>query len=167
MKPKLTADAQILYVDFDGPLHPAAVYRTAKRGIHLRGYPEHSLFQSAGVLVELLAPHPDVKIILSTSWVRAVGFSESKKRLPPELQQRVIGATWHSEMRQDEWDQLSRFSQIIGHVSRHRLTRWLAIDDDTHGWPDISYDRLVACNEHRGLSDPATQEDLRRKLEGL
>ena len=107
--------------------------------------------------------------MLSTSWVRALGFSESKRRLPAELQHRVIGATWHSEMirKIDEWEASSRFQQIIAHVQRHQLTNWIAIDDDDMGWPDISRDRLVKCSEHSGLSDPAVQADLAKKLEML
>ena len=110
--------------------------------------------------------NPLSPLVLSTSWVRAVGFSESKKRLPIALQQRVTGATWHSKMirRVNEWESLTRYQQIINHVARHKLENWIAIDDDDIGWPDVSYDRLVKCDESRGLADPATQEDLAKKL---
>jgi hypothetical protein len=56
---------------------------------------------------------------------------------------------------------------MLDSVARHRINRWLAIDDDNNGWPDISYERLVVCNEPRGLSDAVTQEDLARKLVAL
>ena len=169
MMPKITPDTPILYLDYDGCLHPGLVYRTAKRGIHLRGYPGHTLFEWAPILVRLLAPWPDVKIILSTTWVRAVGFSESKERLPRELQRPVAGATWHSEMirRVEEWEASARFQQIIAHVQRHELTNWIAIDDDDMGWPDILRDRLVKCSEHLRLREPEVQADLAKKLEML
>ena len=167
MKTKLTPDTHVLYLDFDTVLHPGEVFRTMKRGIHLRGRPGHKLFESAPILTALLDPHPDVRIILSTSWVRTVGFNESKERLPMELQRRVAGATWHSEMRQDEWKALTRYQQIQAHATRHELTRWIAIDDDDMGWPDVARDRLVRCHGDLGLSNPKTQQELAEKLKLL
>jgi len=73
-------------------------------------------------------------------------------------------ATWHSSMRLDVWDALWRYAQIQRSATRHGLTRWLAIDDNVDGWPAQLSDRLVACDGDRGVSDPATQDDLRRKL---
>jgi hypothetical protein len=166
---KLSPDSRVIYLDYDGVLHPSGVYCTAKRGIHLRGYPGHALFEWASVLIELLEPHQDVVIVLSTSWVKELQFGKATKRLPERLQERVVGATWHSEMMRhpDQWETLTRYGQILRSVSRQRLTRWLAIDDDVYGWPGTSNERIVVCNEHRGLSDTATQEDLAKKLAAI
>ena len=167
MKRRLSPESRVIFLDYDGCLHPGAVYRTRRLGIHLRGHPGLSLFCWSGILVELLDPHPDVVLVLSTSWVKSLRFSQAKLRLPIALQERVVSATWHSSMNLAEWEALTRYGQIMQSVTRHKLRRWLAIDDDTFRWPDISRHRLVICDEHRGLSDPATEEDLRRKLEIL
>lgn len=69
---------RLLFLDFDGVLHPDAVYRT-RRGVELRA--EGKLFMWAPRLVEALAEHPDVSIVLSTSWVRNIGFQRARKAL--------------------------------------------------------------------------------------
>ena len=86
---------RLLFLDFDGVLHPDAVYLTS-RGVELRA--EGVLFMWAPLLVGALAPHQDVQIVLSTSWARNLGFHRARSVLPAELQSRVIGATWHSAM---------------------------------------------------------------------
>jgi hypothetical protein len=86
----------ILFLDYDGVLHPDAVYRTSQ-GIVLRREGLR-LFEWAPLLEAALAPYPEVRIVLSTSRVRVVDFDHSRRRLPPRLQARVIGATWHSQM---------------------------------------------------------------------
>ena len=88
----------LLYLDYDGVLHHEDVRWHPRRGVYLNAPPEFRLFQHAELLETLLAPHPDVSIVLSTSWVRVLGYSRSVKRLPPGLRERVIGATYHSNM---------------------------------------------------------------------
>lgn len=103
---------ELLYLDFDGVLHPENVYIHRKRGIYLDA-PGKALFEWMPVLEELVAPHPALKIVLSTSWVRERSYSFAKRQLSPRLQERVIGATFHHRyMRQDEFALLSRGEQI-------------------------------------------------------
>jgi hypothetical protein len=87
--------SKICYVDYDGVVHVNSVYQSPKRGIYIGSTPGHTLFEWLPILDELLAPYPDVKIVLSTSWVRARSFEYAKSKLPPSLQARVIGATFH------------------------------------------------------------------------
>jgi len=94
----------------------------------------------ASLLVEALAGHPDVSIVLSTSWVRNLGFHRARKALPAQLHQRVIGATWHSAMSRSStdyiaWDNQTRYQQIAAYLARRtEPVSWLAIDDDARGW---------------------------------
>ncbi len=156
-------ELKILFLDYDGPMHPDEVYRTKNSGIVLFA-DGHNLFEHAPLLAELLEPHQDVKIVLSTSWVRVIGFDRAKERLPAALQERIVGATYHKSMK--EWfDQLSRYKQILGHVGRHKLNDWIALDNDPIGWPADQMDRLVLCDDWGGLGDLAPQEKLRGWLE--
>jgi hypothetical protein len=62
----------VIYLDFDGLTHPGEVYvhsTEPKVRLHAKG---HTLFESAQFLEELLAPYPDLKIVLSTSWVHCL-----------------------------------------------------------------------------------------------
>lgn len=146
----------ILFLDFDGVLHPDQVFITPK-GPQLQGPGE--LFMWAPALEEALNAHPDVKIVLSTSWVRQIGFSKAKKRLPPSLRARVVGSTWHSSMSKvwaDEiwWDHTSRYGQILQYVVRARLTDWVALDDDAENWGNDDLSRLLRADPSLGLTTP-------------
>lgn len=159
----------ILFLDFDGVLHPDEVFITPT-GPQLRGSGE--LFMWAPLLEETLVSHPDVKIVLSTSWVRQLGFSKAKKRLPPSLQARVIGSTWHSSMSKEWadqiwWDQTSRHGQILKYVARARITKWLALDDDAEGWSKDKLNLLLLTDPEKGLTTPNLIKALNARIDGL
>lgn len=153
----------LLYLDYDGVLHPEHVYLINGRPV-LKS--DGRLFMWSDTLVEILAPHPDVEIVLSTSWVKVRGFDRAKQALPAELQRRVIGATWHSQMRQDWFESRPRYSQIFSDAMR-RDRAWLAIDDDVYLWPPKHHDCLIQTDGADGLSAPEVQQKLRNKLRGL
>ncbi len=154
----------IVFLDFDGVLHPNEVVLYQKRGIVLE-CDGHSLFEHADTLVEILSPYPQAKIVLSTSWVVALGFDRAKSYLPPDLQKHVIGATWHSGLRDKNWWwSLTRHQQIMRYVSRHRPDQWVAIDDNAEGWPDNQRHHLVHTDEWGGIGQKMAQNDLMEKL---
>ncbi len=158
----------ILFLDFDGVLHPDAVYLRLNGEIELRAPGE--LFMWAPQLIDALAEHRDIRIVLSTSWARNLGFHAARKALPAELRQRVIGATWHSAMGRGwpdyiPWDDQTRFEQIAAWLARRPgQSSWLAIDDDAQGWPDYLRERLVQTDAMRGLSAPEALAELNEKL---
>lgn len=155
----------ILFLDYDGVLHPAEAIRTYARGIVLPDGVPGRLFMHADSLVRVLEPHPEVRIVLSTSWVQHLDYYRAKKRLPESLQARVIGATWHSHKNAKEWETLTRYLEILTYVDRHNLgLRWLAIDDNADGWPDVQRDKLVHTRSMAGLGDAVVQEELADKL---
>lgn len=144
----------ILFLDYDGVLHPDAVYLT-RHGIELRG--EGELFMWVPILEKLLAECPQIQIVLSTSWARNLGFHEAKKRLPESVKARVIGAAWHSSEAkgwpdQIHWDVLSRYGQIVRYCARAGLKDWIALDDDDLGWPDDQRHHLLYCDPQTGLT---------------
>lgn len=130
----------ILFLDFDGVLHPFPVYRIRGRGIVLKTaeLPEEfdhlDLFCYTCHLEEILADFPAVKIVLSTSWVQVIGFSRTVGRLPAEIRRRVIGATYHSRHTPD-WAKQTRYLQIRQHVDYHGFgdSEWGALDDNDEG----------------------------------
>lgn len=156
-----------LFLDYDGVLHPDAAYvRHGRPELRAAGH----LFMWANYLIEALAPHPDIQIVLSTSWAREFHYARAKKHLPKELQPRVIGATWHSSMRRSDefrpldrmtwWDLASRYAQIKRYVDRARLVRWLAIDDQPDGWADADLAHLIRTDSDTGLSDTGVRAQL-------
>lgn len=159
----------ILFLDFDGVLHPDAVYRRLDGRIELRASGE--LFMWAPLLEEILEDYPELRIVLSTSWVRVLGFRRARERLPAKLAERVIGATWHSAMGRNSldvigWDHQTRFQQISAYLSRSpNPTPWLAIDDDDVGWPDEQKSSLILTDPVKGLASVNVQNLLRHQLE--
>ena len=108
--------------------------------------------------------------MLSTSWVRIKRFSYSVDRLPAELRQRVVGATWHSRFKLDDelvdwWIHRStRYEQITRDVRRRRPSHWLALDDDAEGWPDSASAHLVRCDSSLGLGESSVCRQLEDRL---
>ena len=116
-------------------------------------------------MINLLAAHPNVAIVLSTSWVRFRSFGYAKRRLAPSLQERAVGAPFHHRMmRSDEFGKLPRGMQIWGDVQRREPLDWFAIDDDPFGWPAWCREKLIRTDEKLGLSDTAIQNEIRDRL---
>ena len=161
----------ILFLDYDGVLHEDAVFLEKRRPV-LRT--DGELFMWSHHLVRELEPYPDIRIVLSTSWVRIRGFSRAKDVLPQPLRDRVIGATWHSSMGRSEhggfrlvstwWDEATRYQQIARCVQRARLSQWIAIDDNGLGWADEHVDKLILTSPNKGISDPVALIKLRTQL---
>ena len=165
----------IIFLDFDGVLHPDAVVKPAKKPIELLA--SGQLMMHAQILEDILKPF-DVSIVLSTSWVRSLGFSKTVRKMSPSLARRVVGATWHSGMVDktvypyssgkyvaDPFNHWSRFQQIENYVVKNNVENWLAIDDLHSGqeiekWPlDIRH-RLVLTNGFKGLGCVDSQQEL-------
>jgi hypothetical protein len=155
---------EICYLDFDGVLHDDAVYYSVDRGIYI-ATPSRVLFEWMHILETLLAPHPDVKFVLSTTWVRQRSFEFAKRKLSPALQARVIGATFDiRETQKLEFDLMSRGAQVLADVERRRPTSWFAIDNDPTGWPALSRSRLVLTDDRLGLSEVRVQAAIKAIL---
>lgn len=151
-----------VFLDFDGVLHPDEVYLVRNQPVlRMDGF---SLFEWSGILAESLDPYPAVQLVLSTSWVRLLGFEEAREHLPEPLRQRVTGATWHATVPR-RWTQMTRYEQVLHYIERHRTTRWLAIDDDGAGWAEKHLPNLVLTDSLLGLGVALAQADLRDKLQ--
>ncbi|GIZ51919.1 HAD domain-containing protein [Noviherbaspirillum aridicola] len=161
---QLRSAEKVLYLDFDGVLHDDEVYFKRGRGIYIKT-PGRSLFEWMPILDELLAPHPDLAIVLSTSWVRVMSFNRAKMHLSPSLQERVIGATFHSRwMRNTEFAALPRGVQVAQDVRQRRPAKWFALDDEEADWPAWCRDKLIVTKPSMGLSDATVQEAIRAIL---
>lgn len=162
----------ILFLDFDGVLHPDAAYLEKGRPV-LRAMGE--LFMWAPALIEALAPYPQIKIVLSTSWVRVRGFERARDALPEALRRRVIGATWHSAMIRSThnglklpscwWDEASRYQQIARYAERAGIKRWIAVDDHGEEWAAEDRSKLILTNPDRGIADPLALDELLLAIE--
>jgi hypothetical protein len=153
LKPPKGGGQHVLYLDFDGVLHHEDVRWVLKRGAYMNA-PGHKLFEHVGLLEELIEPYPQLKVVLSTSWARVYSCYGAAKRLPPGLRERVIGATWHSEMSEHAFTHKLRGKQVVEDVMRRRPLAWLALDDTDEGWPPEVTDHVLITDEKLGISAP-------------
>lgn len=127
----------------------------------------YRLFQHVALMEELLAPYPQVKIVLSTSWVRFYSYSGTAKKLSSPLRERVVGATFHSAMDSTRFQQIPRGMQVWGDVARRKPKGWLALDDDYSQWPTRCLEQYVRTDAYDGISAPAVTLEIIQKLEKL
>ena len=84
----------ILFLDFDGVLHPSDVFLIANEPVLIHPKePDLKLFCWAPILESILDeldPSGEVKIILSTTWVVKLGLERARSYLPKSLLNRVI-----------------------------------------------------------------------------
>lgn len=159
----------LLFLDFDGVLHPSSVFlRNGRPRLENGGGGE--LFMWAPLLESALEGHP-VRIVISSNWPRYRGFSRARDALPEGLRRLVIGSTHHSDRDFRAWyDTATRYEQISRYLARAQVTDWLAIDDLHEGdelddWPLAERHRLILTNPHLGISDGATAAALAEALD--
>jgi hypothetical protein len=158
----------VLYLDFDGVLHPEEVWRYRGSGPYVASPPGHQVFEHAALLERCLEPYPAVRIVLSTNWVLVFGsVRKVARRLPPGLRERVIGATFHRQMDAAWFRSIPRGMQVWGDVCRREPDAWLALDDDDAGWPAGCRDHLVRTDPVLGIGAPAVLVELQARLAAI
>ncbi|WNO03973.1 HAD domain-containing protein [Rhodoferax mekongensis] len=156
----------ILYLDFDGVLHHSEVWYHPRVGPYFPSKVpnQYKLFQHLGLLEQLLEPYPKVSIVLSTTWSRRYGPYRAGKNLGHKLSPRVIGATFHSRMNPEEFDNKLRGVQVYEDVLRRKPAQWLALDDDTEGWPGEVRDRYIRTHLTDGISDSSVLSAIKERF---
>lgn len=130
---------RILFLDFDGVLHPGL----AGTFIYL---PE---------LEEFLRAHPDLGVVISSTWREQHSLDELRRFFSLEVRDRLVGATPQTSY--------SRLVECRLWLRQAGFSGpWVALDDDETLFPGFC-EELVLCATHRGLRKPQLAE-LHRKL---
>ncbi|MDR8401857.1 HAD domain-containing protein [Paraburkholderia sp. USG1] len=161
---KLDERTGVVFLDIDHTLHASDAILFDGRVI--AESPTSKLFEFAPIFERLLKPYPALVIILSTSWVEVLGYEFTLAQLPSDsLRARVRGATFEKKDSADDgWSALPRGTQVLRFVRRHKLKRWLAIDDMRSGFDGYEA-HLIHCQPTVGLGDKDVQKLLARRLE--
>lgn len=137
----LHALKRILFLDFDGVLHPASAYQTTP-------------FIHAQALADCLQPH-DCEIVISSSWRFQYTLLELRELLPHELARRVSGVTGPVHI-----GSMARYQEIQNHLLR-RTDRddvsWRALDDSSWEFP-ARQPELILCNPNQGIGSNQLRE---------
>ncbi|MEX3984065.1 HAD domain-containing protein [Paraburkholderia sp. EG287A] len=158
-----------LFVDFDGTLHVGHASMDEHGEIALdTGRP---LFEFAPLLVDLLAPYPEVVLVLTTSWLMTLNAREVASRLPLELVRRVVGTTRDIKPRLSYLlNGTARTYVIASYAYGASLTKWLAIDDSVFGAEGFGREpgelshHFVLLDSAQGLGDPGAQQRVKQWL---
>lgn len=155
---------RVIVTDADGVLHPADVrLDQGHLPVFGPGLEAHHLFEHTGLLADMLDPHPDVRLLLSTSWVQVFGYKQTIGMLPSALRMRVIGSCFDPERHGPGYSQVARGYQVLEEVRRRGLSCWVALDDDARGWPEEIGDKLIQTDPVLGISG-SCREQLQRWL---
>lgn len=146
----------ILFLDFDGVLHPEGEGHLRSEGTDFCFLPR---------LETLLREFPQVKIVISSSWREQLRYETLLKPFSEDIRARIIGATPPREFGLPH-PFAHREGQILAWLQLHDAVDepWVALDDAE--WQFDSYkDHLVVCGSFVGFDDKASA-DLRRRFEG-
>lgn len=134
---------RLVFTDFDGVLHPLDTE-----------LPEGRRFCWLPVLESLLVGHPDVHIVVHSSWRYEYTNSELHTLLGP-LGQRFAGSAPRGQ-REQAIELVLQANRLV----RHHLV----LDDDKQEFTGTAVN-LLLLNSQRGISDEAAQSAIRNWLQ--
>ncbi|QFY42326.1 hypothetical protein F6R98_06540 [Candidatus Methylospira mobilis] len=138
----------ILFLDFDGVLHPE---------------PFERMFCHLERFEAVMRDFPAVEIVISSMWRYQFGLEALRARFSKDIVARIIDTTLLPE--HSGADTLTREREILNWLIAHRRMdeSWLAVDDADWEF-QWHRDQLIACASHVGFDDKAA-EALRGKME--
>ena len=143
----MASSVVILFLDFDGVLHPAGCH-TAQH------FSELPRFEA------LMREYPDVRIVISSAWQRTFPLPALRALFSADIAARIIGRTLTAD---PEGDAKNRHQQIWFYLGRAGATsaRWIALDDAESQFPRRC-PQLVLCDPACGFDELAAQQLIAR-----
>ena len=124
---------KLLFLDFDGVLHPT----------HFAG---EAPFSRAHILEETLAQFAP-KIVVSSSWRFTHNLEKLQKTLPSFITALLIGATGAAVVGKHP-----RFTEILQYLQGYGPVDWRALDDSYWEFPNPCT-KLIRCNPNTGITE--------------
>jgi hypothetical protein len=144
---------RVLFLDFDGVLHPISVLRWFEMRLPLETIIQRAgLFRWTWILNDLLEPYPDVRIIVHSSW-RLLHRESVLPNFMGPLGSRFAGSTKGDE----RWQGIERA------VQQNRLSEFRILDDHPEHFP-VGLSELIVCDSELGVYDEAVRNQLRAWL---
>ncbi len=134
----------ILFLDFDGVLHPQHDNEPT---------PTDQVFCHLPRFETVMREFPMVKIVISSMWRHQFTLDQLRARFSPDIAGRIIDTTAKAA-RADEYLPAQREGEILDWLlaTGNEDAPWIAIDDAI--WQFEKHrDRLVACVWYRGIDD--------------
>lgn len=143
---------RVVFLDFDGVLHPAGLppYDEPPASFVSTGF-----FGWLPALVQVLRPHPDVAIVVHSTW-RYTHDVDELRLLLGTLRPRVVGAT----PRGPRYESIEWWLHANPLFVSHRI-----LDDDAREFPTPPPPELILCDPTTGVAAPGVLAKLRIWLE--
>jgi hypothetical protein len=135
----MTTEARsILFLDFDGVLHPVGA-----SGMHFCCLP----------LLEAMLrepSHASVSIVISSTWRLAHPLARLRAFFSEDIRARIVGVT----PALDDYDsEHERHEEINAWLQKAAVQRWAALDDDIEGFPAHRRKNVVFTSPEVGLCE--------------
>ncbi|MET3181728.1 UNVERIFIED_ORG: hypothetical protein ABIC43_004903 [Variovorax guangxiensis] len=139
----------ILFLDFDGVLHPEGEDHILNGGTDFCFLPR---------LEALLREFPHVNIVISSSWREQLLYKSLLKPFSSDIRDWILGATPHAGFGLPP-PYRQREGEILAWLQIHDAADepWVALDD-AYWQFDRCKDHLVACGSFTGFDDKACAE---------
>lgn len=124
---------KLLFLDFDGVLHPT----------HFAG---EAPFSCAALLEEPFSTFSP-KIVVSSSWRFTHNLEKLQKTMPTFISKLIIGTTGAAVVGKHP-----RFTEIQNYLQGYGPADWRALDDSYWEFPNPC-SRLIRCNPNTGVTD--------------
>jgi hypothetical protein len=144
-----------LFLDIDGVLHPLS---TANLDLNNKVYGER-LFRWLPKLKEALEPHPEIQVVLHSTW-RYIWETDEELRsqIPGELSAMIVATTGR--------EIIDRHGSIVDYCEKNNITKFVIVDDDGNAFP-YRLPNMVYCMSTQGLSRQSTFMTLQKKLKEI
>ena len=143
--------ARALFLDFDGVLHPTTIEADIEADEIVVGT---GLFGWLPALVSALRTHPDVSVVVHSTWRYTHDIDELRDVLGV-LGSRVVGAT----PRGPRFESIQWWLHTNPSFGNYRI-----LDDDPKEFPVPSPPELILCDPSTGVAAPAVLAALRTWL---
>lgn len=139
----------LLFLDFDGVLHPRATT---------------NLFTHLPKIEGVLGDFPHVQVVISSSWREEIPFIELQEMFNEKLRDRIIGTTPLVDIQYPPGPVGHREEEIRIFMAQSEYSgeQWLALDDEAPFFT-VGCPHLILCNSATGL-DESVEAQLRDKL---
>lgn len=143
----------VLFLDFDGVLHPAVCYDRSR------------LFCRRPLLESVLRKCPSVEVVISSTWRFDRTLADLRELFASDIQDRIVGMTGRWQEIQDEASSATYVRQAeVEHwmrASSRASKSWLALDDQPYLFRPFC-ENLIRTDPDVGLSEEGTAALLAR-----
>jgi len=145
----------ILFLDFDGVLHPE---------YDGRAVPGEMAFCHLPRFEAVMRDFPDVEIVISSMWRYHLPLEVLRERFSEDIRTRIIDTTPLVEREDPKYLPARREGEILQWLAEHNrhADDWIALDDATWQFP-THRSRVIGCVHYRGFDDEAA-DVLRTRL---